>query len=100
MKARLIVEAEGRNGKIPAGTEIEDRMVWIHCLPGHLNSPAIAEPVDDECREKVAVEMGKRKAALADIQRAVRQPSKDKATKEFKAQLADAHGADIAELRS
>lgn len=35
------------------GYTIEDPQAWIHCCPGDGNSPAIAEPVDDECREAV-----------------------------------------------
>lgn len=39
------------------GYEKEDPLAWIHCCPGEMNAPAIAEPADDECRAKVKVWM-------------------------------------------
>lgn len=42
---------------VGAGFEVEDPQAWIHCCPGEFNSPAIATPADDECREAVRVWM-------------------------------------------
>lgn len=44
---------EPRDIELPAGTVIDDPQAWMHCCPGVENSEPIAEPVDDECRDRV-----------------------------------------------
>ena len=54
--------------EVSAGWVLDDPQAWIHCCPGDLNSPPIAEPVDAECREAVRVWMEeKRPLAIAQI---------------------------------
>lgn len=54
--------------EVDPGYVLDGPDAWIHCCPGDLNSPAIAEPLDDECREKVRVWMEvKRPAAIEQI---------------------------------
>jgi hypothetical protein len=54
--------------EVTAGWILDDPQAWIHCCPGDLNSPPIAEAVDDECREAVRVWMEeKRPLAIAQI---------------------------------
>lgn len=67
-------KAKGEKYNIPfeidvaAGFEISDPQAWIHCCPGDLNAPPIAEPADAECVEAVRVWMEeKRPAAIAAI---------------------------------
>lgn len=74
MKIQLIRDAEGPAGVVPAGTEIDDPLAWIHCLPGHLNSDPIAVPVDDECRLKVNSELAKRPEQLHVLKRLLKSP--------------------------
>lgn len=57
-----------RTFEVGAGYVIEDPQAWIHCCPGDLNAPPIAEAADDECAEAVRVWMEeKRPAAIAQI---------------------------------
>lgn len=42
---------------LPVGFEVEGPLVWSFCCPGHLNAAPFAEPIDDECRERVKLWM-------------------------------------------
>jgi hypothetical protein len=54
--------------EVGAGFQLEGEDAWIHCCPGDFNADPIAEPVDDECREKVREWMEeKRPLAIAQI---------------------------------
>ncbi len=54
--------------EVAAGFELSDGQAWIHCCPGDLNAPPIAEPADDECVAAVRDWMeNKRPAAIAAI---------------------------------
>lgn len=54
--------------EVAAGYELSGDQAWIHCCPGDLNAPPIAEPSDAECVEAVRVWMEvKRPAAIAAI---------------------------------
>lgn len=54
--------------EVGAGFELSDDQAWIHCCPGDMNAPPIAEPADDDCVEAVRVWMEvKRPAAIAAI---------------------------------
>lgn len=39
--------------EIPVGYVEEGKFCWTHCVPGHLNEPAVCKPVDDECKARV-----------------------------------------------
>lgn len=57
---------------VDAGYELSGPDCWIHCCPGDLNAPPIAEPLDDECREAVRVWMqDRRPRALEEIKNAL-----------------------------
>jgi hypothetical protein len=50
------------------GLIVDDPQAWIHCCPGDMNKPPIAEPADDACRAKVAEWMTvNRPAGIAQI---------------------------------
>lgn len=54
--------------EVSAGYVLTDPNAWVHCCPGDLNAPAIAEPADDECVAAVREWMEvKRPAAIAAI---------------------------------
>lgn len=99
MKIRLIAEADGKDGKMPVGTEIEHPKAWVHCLPGFLNSRAIAEPIDDEANAKVAEELAKRNSRLGVVQAIVRRPGEKPEDKAITRQFATAYEAEIVEKR-
>lgn len=54
--------------EVAAGYVLTDPNAWVHCCPGDLNAPPIAEPADEECvvavREWMEV---KRPVAIAAI---------------------------------
>jgi len=56
MLVRIIADGiQHANGTpCPKGTEIEHPDAWRLCGPGPRNAPPIAEPVDDEAKQKVA----------------------------------------------
>lgn len=97
MKIQLIRDAEGPAGVVPAGTEIDDPLAWIHCLPGHLNSDPIAVPVDDECKAKVDAELAKRPEQLLVIKRMLKSPPKGMPS-QFVEQLKAAYALDLDKL--
>lgn len=43
--------------EVGAGYIIDHPQAYFHCCPGDMNAPAIAEPVDDECREATRIWM-------------------------------------------
>lgn len=54
--------------EVGPGYVLDDPDCWIHCCPGELNAPPIAEPADDECREAVRYWMEqKRPVAIQQI---------------------------------
>jgi len=83
MQARTIVDGveflvDGKRTPQPVGHLMDDPHCWIHCVPGYMNAPPIAEPVDDECRARVARWMETRSAKLDGLRAMVR--NKDNAT--------------------
>lgn len=99
MLVRLVKEAEGSDGVLPVGTTIEHPDAWVHCLPGHLNSDPIAEPVDDEAKDRVAKEQAKRGIKLRELAAIVKRPGQTADAKQFNKELAVAHSEELAELR-
>lgn len=57
--------------KNPPGKELAGPKCWIHCVPGHRNSPPVAEPADDECRDMVSRWMAQRGVRLGVLAKAV-----------------------------
>jgi len=73
-KAKGVPYDVPRTIEVAAGYVVEDPQAWIHCCPGDLNSPPIAEPADEECLEAVRVWMEeKRPLAIAQIKAQVEQ---------------------------
>ena len=125
MKAELIVDGKARNplyspsehaaaqkrGEdypferlmvVPAGTVIEDQNAWLHCVPGEMNAPAKAKPVDDECREKVRDWMEEKRPIELEKIRLMARPDNlkrmSKKAREHVKDLAEAYGlADVKE---
>jgi len=80
---------------VGAGFEVDDPQAWIHCCPGEFNSPAIATPSDDECREAVRVWMEEmRPKQIAVIKAQVEQINmiKDPRDKQHLQAMAEAYG--------
>jgi hypothetical protein len=45
------------------GYVVEDPQAWIHCCPGEMNAPPIAEPADEQCAAAVREWMEKQRPA-------------------------------------
>ena len=104
-KEKRAVESHGKSYNVPMylelpeGFEVEGSQVWGLCCPGHMNAAPVAEPVDDECKERVKKWMTTERPRQLEQIRQMAQPENlkrlKKEAKQHVLDLVRAYGLDV-----